>query len=132
MQLGGYHFKCMSFGFTMSQDIFQMKMDQTVMSQHFMQPWSFTVATDHKSLEIIALKNSTSAPPYLQRMLLHLQQCQAEGWNSPDLHLDHIPISNTILVQLCKETGSCLVWSTVYRLMDYGWPATYRQVPRIA
>ena len=33
----------------------------------------FVVENDHKSLEIISLKNVTAAPPRLQRMLLFLQ-----------------------------------------------------------
>ena len=35
---------------------------------------NFIAESDHKPLEIIAMKNLTNAPPHLQRMLLELQR----------------------------------------------------------
>ena len=48
-----------------------------------------------------------------------------------ELHVDYIAFSDCRLAQLHKETKSCPVLSTVYRLMHNWWPATCRQTPRI-
>ena len=45
--------------------------------QHFstyLLGWSFIAESDHKPLEMIAMKNLATVPPHLQRMLLELQR----------------------------------------------------------
>ena len=48
-----------------------------------------------------------------------------------DLWVDHIAFSDTRLVQVHKETQSCPVLSTVYRLIHNEYPATCRHTPTI-
>ena len=48
-----------------------------------------------------------------------------------DLHVDHTAFSDTQLAKVCKETKSCQLLLTVYRLMHNGWPATCRQIPQV-
>ena len=98
----------------------------------------FTVETEHKPIEMVALRNLTH--PHLQRMLLLLQEYDGTIKYMPgtkmqlqdalsklsnirqrdeiplDLWVDHIAFSDTNLAQVCKETKSCQLLSTVYRL----------------
>ena len=48
-----------------------------------------------------------------------------------DLCVDYNAVSNIRLASVHKETKSCLVLCTVYRLKQNGWPATCRQTMRI-
>ena len=48
-----------------------------------------------------------------------------------NLHDGHIVFSDMELDQECKETESCLVLSTVYRLTHNEWPTIHRQTPQI-
>ena len=105
---------------------------------------------------MIALENLTAAPPLLQSMLLLLQQYDTIIKYRPGskiqfadalsglysvrqrdeillyLHVNHIVFSSTRPARVGKETNSCLVLSTVYRLTHNRWPITHRKVPRIA
>ena len=96
----------------------------------------------------------TAAPPPLQRMLLHLQNMSQLGTGlamkyiskmlypgSPasgqdyeipyDLWMDHIAFSEG-WSKYIRRLKKYLVLSTICRLMHNGWPATHRQMPRIA
>ena len=111
---------------------------------------SCKIEIDYKLLEG---KNLTATAPHLQWMLLHLQKYSdtiryrpgselqlkdvmpilCRIWQreeiSLNLHVDHTAFSNTRLAKVHKETDSCPVLSTVYRLTHNGWPATCKQPP---
>ena len=109
-----------------------------------------------QALAMITLKNLTAAPPLLQRIcsstynnvmpildaalemkFSYLMPCTGspatnKGMKFPlDLHVDYIAFSDTRLARTCKETETCQVLSSVYRLTYVGWPATCRQAPRV-
>ena len=111
--------------------------------------------TDHKLLEMIALKNLANAPPRLQRMLLQLQRfdvtiryrkgsemqladalsrCPARA--SPEIKLnmrvDYIAFSRSWIETIKEQMAEDPILATVYQLTHQGWPHQRRHVPRIA
>ena len=114
--------------------------------------------TDHKSLEMISLKNLTATPAHLQRMLLHLQQydlvitywpgremlladalsCLPSRTNTEiklDLQVNTISMFAFTLRCLTKiraETQQDPILSMVHRLTLNGWPDRQGCVPRVA
>ena len=116
---------------------------------------SFVAETDHKPLEMIALKNLANAPPRLQRMLLQLQRfdvtikyrpgtemqladalsrCPARA--SPEIKLnmrvDYIAFSRSWIETIKEQLLEDPILATVYQLTQQGWPHHRRHVPRIA
>ena len=116
---------------------------------------SFVAETDHKPLEMIALKNLANAPPRLQRMLLQLQRfdvtiryrkgsemqladalsrCPARA--SPEIKLnmrvDYIAFSRSWIETIKEQLAEDPILATVYQLTHQGWPHQRRHVPRIA
>ena len=116
---------------------------------------SFVAETDHKPLEMIALKNLANAPPRLQRMLLQLQcfdvtikyrpgtemqladalsRCPARA--SPEIKLnlrvDYIAFSRSWIETIKEQLTEDPILATVYQLTQQGWPHHRRHVPHIA
>ena len=101
--------------------------------------------SDHKLLEMIAMKNFTNAPPRLQRMLLELQRydvtikyrpgaqmqladtlshCPARA--SPkiklDMRVDYTALTKPWIEKLKDSTQRDPILGTVYQLTQQGWP----------
>ena len=116
---------------------------------------SFIAESDHKPLEMIAMKNLANAPPRLQRMLLELQRydvtikyrpgqqmqladalsrCPARA--SPeiklDMRVDYIAFTKPWIEKLKDSTQRDPILGTVYQLVQQGWPHQRRHVPRLA
>ena len=116
---------------------------------------SFIAESDHKPLEMIAMKNLANAPPRLQRMLLELQRydvtikyrpgqqmqladalsrCPARA--SPeiklDMRVDYIAFTKPWIEKLKDSTQRDPILGTVYQLVHQGWPHQRRHVPRLA
>ena len=121
----------------------------------YLQGCRFTVQSDHKPLEMIHLKSMHNAPPCLQRMLLQLQKYDMKieykpGSEMPladalsrcparysqeiklDLHVDYIAFTSAWIETLRETTCEDPVLSTVYQLMQHGWPKERRRVPNVA
>ena len=105
---------------------------------------SFIAGSDHKPLEMIAMKNLANAPPRLQRMLLQLQRydvtikyrpgqqmqlanalsrCPARV--SPeiklDMQVDYIAFMKPWIEKLKDSTQRDPILGTVYQLVQQGW-----------
>ena len=116
---------------------------------------SFIAESDHKLLEMIAMKNLANMPPCLQRMLLELQRydvtikyrpgaqmqladtlsrCPARA--SPEIKLDmrvnYIAFTKPWIEKLKDSTQRDPILGTVYQLTQQGWPYQRRHVPRLA
>ena len=116
---------------------------------------SFIAESDHKPLEMIAMKNLANVPPRLQRMLLELQRydvtikyrpgkqmqladalsrCPARA--SPeiklDMRVDYIAFTKPWIEKLKDSTQRDPILGTVYQLVQQGWPHQQRHVPRLA
>ena len=116
---------------------------------------SFVAESDHKPLEMIAVKNLANAPPRLQRMLLQLQRfdvtikykpgskmqlvdalsrCPARA--SPEIKLnirvDYVAFSRSWIETIKEQLQEDPILATVYQLVQQGWPHQRRHVPRIA
>ena len=121
----------------------------------FLQGHVLTVQSDHKPLEMIHLKSMHNAPPRLQRMLLQLQKYDMKIEYKPgskmlladtlsrcparynqeiklDLHVDYIAFTSAWIETLRETTCEDLVLSTVYQLVQHGWPKERRRVPNVA
>ena len=106
---------------------------------------SFVAESDHKPLEMIAMKNLANAPPHLQRMLLELQRYDVTIKYRPgkemqladalsccpvrasqeiklDMRVDYIAFMKPWIkkVKDSKQRDPILV--TVYQLTQQGWP----------
>ena len=115
----------------------------------------FTIESDHKPLEMIALKNLVAAPPRLQRMLLRLQPFDCNIKYKPgkemlladalsrlpspanttielDMRIDHHGFTTERIRQIEAETATDRILSIVYNFTLDGWPARRNRVPRIA
>ena len=119
----------------------------------------FIVKTDHKPLKMISMINLISAPAWLQRMLLHLQQHDMVimYWPGKEMlladTLSHLPLrannsenqlnlcvdaisietfSRSWLTKTAEETQRDPILSTVHRLTLNSWPEKWRHVLRIA
>ena len=116
---------------------------------------SFVAESDHKPLEMIAMKNLANAPPRLQRMLLELQRydvtikyrpgkemqlanalsrCPARASQEIklDMRVDYIAFTKPWIEKLKDSTQRDLILATVYQLTQQGWPHQRRHVPRLA
>ena len=116
---------------------------------------SFVAESDHKPLEMIAMKNLANAPPRLQRMLLQLQRydvtikyrpgsemqlvdalsrCPARA--SPEIKLnmrvDYVAFSRSWIETIKEQLAEDPILATVYQLTQQGWPHQRRHVPRVA
>ena len=115
----------------------------------------FTVQSDHKPLEMIHLKSMHKAPPHLQRMLLQLQKYDMKIEYKPgsemllsdtlsrcptrysqeiklDLCVDYIAFMSAWIETLRETSCEDPVLSTVYQLVQHGWPKERRRVPNVA
>ena len=115
----------------------------------------FTVQSDHKPLEMIHLKSMHNTPPRLQRMLLQLQKYDMEIKYKPgsemlladalsrcparysqeiklNLRVDYIAFTSAWIETLRETTCEDPVLSTVYQLVQHGWPKERRRVPNVA
>ena len=116
---------------------------------------SFVAESDHKPLEMIAMKNLANAPPRLQRMLLELQRydvtikyrpgkemqladalsrCPARASQEIklDMRVDYIAFTKSWIEKLKDSTQRDPILATVYQLTQQGWPHQRRHVPRLA
>ena len=114
----------------------------------------FTVESDHKLLEMIALKNLVATPPRMQRMLLRLQPfnctikyrpgremllADALSWlPSPanttielDMQIDHHGFTKERIRQISVETATDPILAIVHNFTQDGWPTRRNRVPRI-
>ena len=116
---------------------------------------SFVAESDHKPLEMIAMKNLANVPPRLQRMLLELQRydvtikyrpgkemqladalsrCPARASQEIklDMRVDYIAFTKPWIEKLKDSTQRDPILATVYQLAQQGWPHQRRHVPRLA
>ena len=116
---------------------------------------SFVAESNHKPLEMIAMKNLANAPPRLQRMLLELQRydvtikyrpgkemqladalshCPARASQEIklDMRVDYIAFMKPWIEKLKDSTQRDPILATVYQLTQQGWPHQRRHVPRLA
>ena len=116
---------------------------------------SFITESDHKPLEMIAMKNLTNALPHLQRMLLEIQRydvtikyrlgaqmqladalsrCLARA--SPeiklDLRVDYIAFTKPWIEKLKDSIQRDPILGTVYQLTQQGWPHQRGHIPHLA
>ena len=121
----------------------------------YLQGRSSTVQSDHKPLEMIHLKSLHNTPPRLQRMLLQLQKYDMKIVYKPgsemlladtlsrcparysqeirlDLCMDYIAFTSAWIEKLREATYEGPVLSTVYQLVQHGWPKERRRIPAIA
>ena len=105
----------------------------------------FTVESDHKPLEMIALKNLVAAPPRLQRMLLRLQPFNCTIKYRPgkeilladalsqlpspanttielDMRIDHHGFTTERISQISVETTTDPILAIVHNFTQDGWP----------
>ena len=115
----------------------------------------FIIESDHKPLEMIALKNLMAAPPRLQRMLLRLQPFDCTIKYRPgkemllvdalsrlpspiktpielDLRIEHNGFTTEKTRQIAEETQKDSILGHVYSFTLDGWPERRNRVPRIA
>ena len=116
---------------------------------------SFVAESDHKPLEMIAMKNLANAPPRLQRMLLELQRydvtikyqpgkemqladalshCPARASQEIklDMRVDYIAFTKPWIEKLKDSMQRDPILATVYQLTQQGWLHQRRHVPRLA
>ena len=116
---------------------------------------SFVAESDHKPLEMIAMKNLANVPPRLQRMLLELQRSDVIIKYRPgkemqlanalshcpvrasqeiklDMRVDYITFTKPWIEKLKDSTQRDLILATVYQLTQQGWPHQRRHVPCLA
>ena len=113
---------------------------------------SFIAESDHKPLEMIAMKNLTNAPPHLQRMLLELQRYDVTIKYRPgqqmqladalsrfparaspeiklDMRVDYIAFTKPWIEKLKDSIQRDPIIGTVYQLTQQGWLHQRRHVP---
>ena len=106
---------------------------------------SFIAESDHKPLEMIAMKNLANVPPRLQRMLLELQRydvtikyrpgkemqladalshCLARASQEIklDMRVDYIAFTKPWIEKLKDSMQRDPILATVYQLTQQGWP----------
>ena len=116
---------------------------------------SFTAESDHKLLEMIAIKNLASVPPCLQRMLLELQRYDVTIKYCPgaqmqlvdalshcpvrasleiklDIRVDYIAFTKPWTEKLKDSTQREPIIRAVYQLTQQGWLHQQRHVPHVA
>ena len=115
---------------------------------------SFVAESDHKPLEMIAMKNLANVPPRLQRMLLELQRydvtikyqpgkemqlanalscCPARASQKIklDMLVDYIAFMKPWIKKLKDSTQRDPILVTVYQLTKQGWLHQRRHIPRL-
>ena len=81
----------------------------------------------------VKCRNSTQAWQWYITYRCPIQAFKVQRDEIPlHLHVYYITFSDTRFADVCKETESCLVLSTVCSLKDNRWPASQRWVPRIS
>ena len=117
---------------------------------------SFIAESNHKPLEMIAMKNLANAPPRLQRMLLELQRydvtikyippgkemqlanalshCPARASQEIklDMRVDYIAFMKPWIEKLKDSMHRDPILATVYQLTQQGWLHQKRHVPCLA
>ena len=116
---------------------------------------SFVVESNHKLLEMIAMKNLANVPPHLQRMLLELQRyditikywpgkemqladalshCPAKASQEIklDMRVDYIAFMKPWIEKLKDSTQRDPILGMVYQLMQQGWLHQQRHVQCLA
>ena len=116
---------------------------------------SFLAESDHKPLEMIAMKNLANVPPCLRRMLLELQRydviikyrpgkemqlanalshclVRASQEIKLDMRVDYIAFTKPWIEKLKDSTQRDPILATVYQLTQQGWPHQRRHVPCLA
>ena len=116
---------------------------------------SFIAESDHKPLQMIAMKNLANAPPCLQRMLLELQRydvtikyrpgnqmqlanvlsCCPERASQEiklDILVDYIAFMKPWIKKLKDSMQRDPILGTVYQLTQQGWPHQQRHMPCLA
>ena len=116
---------------------------------------SFIAESDHKPLEMIAMKNLANAPPCLQRMLLELQRYDVTIKYQPgkemqladalshclarasqeiklDMRVDYIAFMKPWIEKLKDSMQRDPILATVYQLTQQGWPHQRRHIPCLA
>ena len=116
---------------------------------------SFIAESNHKPLEMIAMKNLANAPPCLQRMLLELQRydvtikyqpgkemqladalshCPARASQEIklDMRVDYIAFMKPWIEKLKDSTQRDPILAMVYQLTQQDWPHQRRHVPHLA
>ena len=106
---------------------------------------SFIAESDHKPLEMIAMKNLANAPPHLQRMLLELQRYNVTIKYQPgkemqlanalsrclarasteiklDMQVDYIAFTKPWIEKLKDSMQRDPILAMVYQLTQQGWP----------
>ncbi|XP_014673091.1 PREDICTED: uncharacterized protein LOC106813467 [Priapulus caudatus] len=113
----------------------------------------FKIESDHKPLEMISLKNLTSAPPRLQRMVMHLQgydftiryrpgpdmllaDCLSRQPNQRkrttidlDVKVFHVQFSTSKIQQLREESNKDAILCALRDVIIAGWPDERRGLP---
>ena len=116
---------------------------------------SFIADSDHKPLEMIAMKNLANTPPCLQRMLLELQRYDVTIKYRPepqmqladalsrcparasleiklDMRVDYIAFTKPWIEKLKNSIQRDPIPGTVYQLTQQGWLHQRRHVPCLA
>ena len=116
---------------------------------------SFVAESDHKPLEMIAMKNLANVPPCLQRMLLKLQRYDVTikyrpgkkcNWPMPlaaarrephrksklDMRVDYIAFMKPWIEKLKDSTQRDPILAMVYQLTQQGWLHQRRHIPHSA
>ena len=116
---------------------------------------SFIEESDHKPLEMIAMKNLANAPPRLQRMLLELQRYDVTIKYQPgkemqladalsrypvrasqeiklDMRVDYIAFTKPWIEKMKDSTQRDPILVMVYQLTQQGWLHQRRHVPCLA
>ena len=116
---------------------------------------SFIAESNHKPLEVIAMKNLANMLPHLQRMLLELQRydvtikyqpgkemqlsdalscCPARASQEIklDMRVDYITFMKPWIEKLKGSTQRDPILGTVYQLTQQGWLHQQRHVPYLA
>ena len=116
---------------------------------------SFVAESDHKPLEMIAMKNLSNAPPLLQTMLLELQRYDVTIRYRPgkemqladalsrcpvrasqeiklDMQVDYIAFTKPWIEKLKDSTQQDPILAMVYQLTQQGWLHQRRHVPCLA
>ena len=127
-------------------------------SQHFstyLLRRSFVAESDHKPLEMIAMKNLANAPTCLQKMLLELQRykvtikyrpgkemqladalscCPARASQEIklDMRVDYIAFTKSWIEKLKASVQRDPILAMVYQLTQQGWPHQRRHIPHLA
>ena len=116
---------------------------------------SFVAESNHKPLEMIAMKNLVNVPPCLQRMLLELHRydvtikyrpgkemqladalsrypARASQGIKLDMRVEYIAFTKPWIEKLKDSTQRDPILAMVYQLTQQGWPHQRRHIPCLA